>query len=95
MKCPECGGDMEKGRISAWAWPYLVRVYWKGIVEISKTTEELYERLLDVYKWRHVLEDRIVSVMKEGLSREEAIRKIAEIENTTLGEKSGRKAFGR
>ena len=79
---------MEKGQISASAWPYYVKVYWKRIVELPKTIEEPYERLLYVYEnfrgGKYILEDRIVSIMKRGLSREEAIHKLAEKEDILL-----------
>ncbi len=53
--------------------------------KVTRNAEELYEQLLHAYtrfygEGRLVLEDEIKSFMKQGLSREEAITKIAEKE---------------
>jgi len=52
-------------------------------VEVAKSPEDLYEELLSVYTsirggGRQALENRLETLTKRGLNREEAIKKLAE-----------------
>ena len=55
----------------------------KEEAELTEKTGELYDRLLHAYSYRYgaprqVLEIDIESLMKQGLNREEAIKRLAE-----------------
>jgi len=75
------------GTITPSAPNIYIKMRAREVIELTKKTDELYERLLRLYgsfygggrqAFENKIESQIESLIEEGLSREEAVRKLAE-----------------